>query len=258
MVYQTLNKYLHHVNSVFLSFYFLSYTIVGIVSVNSAQVYAQISDEMEFAYSVKAQGFSLGKLITNISKKGELYTIESTTKPNGMVAFILGGEAVDHCEYSLGPEKQMIGKSYTSHKDGKSSYHASLDYDWDQRQIIYNDNNIEKMPHGYILDNCNFYVAVALSGLRFFKEHRIYVFDAKEARYREFQFASVENETLSIKLGKFETQKLTLVRADNPDRRLTFWLSEGHPYSPLMVVDQRKNKKTVLKLIAYDSQGSFD
>ena len=245
--------YLSNTKLFLFGFYFLSYLMIGFIISCSKPAYAQITEDMHFEYSVRVKGFSLGKLITKITKSGEFFEIESRTKSNGMVALVLGGEAVDHCEYSLGPENQMIGESYTSHKDGKSGYHASLGYDWELRKIIYNDLTKEDMPHGYILDNCNFYVAAALSNINVFKEHQIYVFDAKDARYREFKFVSLEHEILNTKLGKFETKKLTLVREDNPDRRLIFWLSYEHPYSPLMVVDQRKNKKVVLKLIAYNN-----
>lgn len=213
-----------------------------------------------FTYSVIAKGVSLGNLLTMITRNGEdknneTYTIESITKPSRMAALFLKGQVVERCKYSLGPEQQVIGESYSSLKTGKSSYQGSLVYDWKKRRISYNGLESVDMPIGYILDNCNFYVAVSLKNLEIFKNNQTFVFDAKESKYREYSYVSLENEMLSTKYGELQTQKLTLVRSGNSDRSLIFWLSEKFPLSPLKVVDQRKNRKVVLKLIAYTDVG---
>ena len=214
---------------------------------------AKLQNSKTFIYTVKINGIGAGKVHTKITQDREKFHIESVTKPNRLAGILLGGNVVDRCEFSFNAKQQIVGESYSSIKRGKSSYGGSVLYDRGKQQLVFtqtvsNENKKTPIPKGYLLDNCNFYSAVSLLDAGILKDQEIVVLDAKEQKFRGYRFESLENEVLDTRLGQLETRKLTLVRSNNPNRHLIFWLSDQFLLAPIKVVDQRKSRKVVAKL----------
>ena len=206
-----------------------------------------------FIYTIKVNGVGAGKVRTTISQDKQNFQIESVTKPNFLAGMLLGGNVVDYCEFSFNTQTQVVGVNYSSTKIGKSSYGGNVVYQWEKQQLVFSllaSNNPKRtpIPAGFLLDNCNFYAAVALVDIEYLKQQEIIVLDVKEQRYRGYRFESLQHEVLGTRFGSLETRKLTLVRSNNANRHLIFWLSDKYLLAPVMIVDQRKSRKVVAKL----------
>lgn len=206
-----------------------------------------------FIYTIKVNGVGAGRVHTKISQDKQNFQIESVTKPNFLAGILLGGNVVDYCEFSFNTQAQIVGVSYSSTKRGKSSYGGNVLYQWEKQQLAFSlltSNNSKKtpIPAGFLLDNCNFYAAVALVDIEYLEHKEIKVLDVKEQKYRGYRFESLQREVLDTRFGPLETRKLTLVRSNNANRHLIFWLSDKYLLAPVMIVDQRKSRKVVAKL----------
>jgi hypothetical protein len=212
-----------------------------------------LQNSKTFIYSIKINGIGAGKIHTQITQDHQKFHIESVTKPNRLAGMLLGGNIVDNCSFSFNGEQQIVGESYSSSKKGKSSYGGRVLYDRRKHQLIFSqtaskENKMTPIPEGYLLDNCNFYAAVSLLDVEYLRDREIIVLDAKEQKFRGYRFESLENEVLDTRLGQLDTRKLTLVRSNNANRHLIFWLSDQYLLAPIQVVDQRKKRKVVEKL----------
>jgi len=214
---------------------------------------SQLTNSKTFVYTVKINGIGAGKVHTQITQDEQNFHIESVTKPNRLAGMLLGGNVVDRCAFSFNTQEHVVGNHYSSTKKGKSSYGGQILYNWDQQQLEFSQITVNEpkktpMPTGFLLDNCNFYAAMALADIDYLKQREIIVLDAKEQRFRGYRFESLQHEVLDTRFGRLDTRKLTLVRSNNSNRHLIFWLSDQYWLAPVMIVDQRKRRKVVAKL----------
>lgn len=229
------------------------------VAQTNGQVNTKSNGENHIAtYSVNAKGYAVGKIETQIQRNGNNFSIESTTKPSGLAAILLGGNVTDRCEFLINTKQTVTGQNYQSSKKGNTEFGGKIDYDHASRKINYATGQRDDMPAGYLLDNCNFYAAIAIADADIIKNQKIHVLDAEDSRYRSYNFASLENATIDSKFGELKTTKLTLVRESNANRTLTFWLSDKFKFSPVQIIEQRKSRKVILKLISYINELSTE
>jgi len=202
----------------------------------------------DITYKVRARGFKVGELETRIERSGDHFKVETHTVASRMVSLFVSGMLQDECEFRLLEDGSIEPISYATKRTGKNGYKKSLDYDWQSKSIVYQDDSNYGFPSEYLLDNCNFYIAVALSQGIGAIAQPFKVLDASEHRSRGFSIESIEHQEIKTAFGKMPTTKITMTRTDSEKRRSIFWLSKEYPLSPLKVRDERDGKVTILTL----------
>ncbi|MBL4673073.1 MAG: DUF3108 domain-containing protein [Arenicella sp.] len=206
------------------------------------------TEVFEIEYKVRARGFKVGKLETRIERNGDHFKVETHTVASRMVSLLVKGKLQDECEFRLRNDASLKPISYATQRTGKNGYKKSLEYDWPTKSIVYQDDSIYGFPSEYLLDNCNFYIAVALSQGTGAIAQPFKVLDASEHRSRGFSIESIEQQEIKTAFGMLPTTKITMNRTDSDRRRSIFWLSKEYPLSPLKVRDERDGKVTTLTL----------
>lgn len=202
----------------------------------------------EVSYKVKARGFKVGKLKTRIERNDDHFKVQTHTVASRMVSLFVKGKLQDECEFRLLADGSIKPISYSAERTGKNSYKKSVEYDWLHKSIVYQDDSKQEFPSEYLLDNCNFYIAVALSQGVGAIAKPFKVLDAGEHRSRDFNIVSIEYQDIQSTFGMLATIKITIDRTDTERRRTIFWLSKEYPLSPIKIRDERKGKATTLTL----------
>jgi hypothetical protein len=203
---------------------------------------------IQVEYKVRARGFNVGRLKTKIERNGDHFKVETHTVASRLVSLLVKGKLQDECEFRLLNDASLKSISYATQRTGKKGYKKSLEYDWLTKSIVYQDNSSYGFPSEYLLDNCNFYMAVALSQGRGAIAKPFKVLDAREHRSRGFSIESIEQQEIKTVFGVLPTIKITMNRTDSDSRRSIFWVSREFPLSPLKVRDERDGKVTTISL----------
>jgi hypothetical protein len=209
---------------------------------------AMEAEVFDISYKVKARGFKVGELETRIERNGDHFKVETHTVASRMVSLFVKGKLQDECEFRLLDDGSLKPISYATQRTGKNGYKKSVKYDWPTKSIVYQDDSNYGFPSEYLLDNCNFYIAVALSQSVGSIAQPFKVLDASEHRSRGFSVERIEHQEIKTAFGRLPTIKITMNRTDSDRRRSIFWLSKDYPLSPLKVRDERDGKVTTLTL----------
>ena len=176
-------------------------------------------------YSVNARGFDVGTLETKVLKLGNIFTMSTRTKANRLAALISNSELSDECQFELLNDQSIRAISYLAKRTGSKGYNSLVNYDWENREIVYRDNSKLEMPSAYLLDNCNLYIAVVLSKGKGPLADPFRVLDANERRSRGFKVMSVNSENIKTKFGTLLVLKVAMTRTDVDNKTSTFWVS---------------------------------
>lgn len=194
--------------------------------------------------SDKLGNATLGNLETVITETEQGgYQVSSNTKAQGLAAILLGSNFFENCEFNVS-KKQIQAMQYSGGSGKSIDYQVS--YDWEQRKIHFNDGESLDMPNGYIVDNCNFSLAAAISeGLALGKD-TIYVVDGKKKRIRGYNLKSLSEESIETDLGELKTLKIVLEREFREGRTFTFWLANGYSFLPVKMEEKRKSRVSTM------------
>jgi hypothetical protein len=227
---------------------------VGSDKIGLKKTVASDTEVFEVKYKVRARGIRVGELETRIERDGDHFKVETHTVASRMVSLFVSGMLQDECEFRLLKDGSIEPISYATKRTGKNGYEKAVEYDWPSKSIVYQDDSNYGFPSEYLLDNCNFYIAVALSQGVGLIAQPFKVLDASEHRSRGFNIESIEQQEIKTAFGRLPTIKVTMNRTDSDRRRSIFWLSTEYPLSPLKVRDERNGKVTTLTLEQFTSR----
>jgi hypothetical protein len=192
---------------------------------------------------------TLGRIETQLSEKGDHYSVATHTKAEGMAA-ILVGNLTESCDFDI-VDGRAESQHYSGGRPKKIEYFVG--FDWVERKVIFNDQETLDMPRGYLVDNCNMPFAIALLKDQEFEE-TIYIVDGNKTRIRGYQLQTKSREMLSTQLGSLDTVKIVLARELKPERTLTLWLSKKHHFLPVKMQERREGRTTTMLVSEYSTQ----
>lgn len=191
---------------------------------------------------------TLGRVETQLSENGGLYTVSTQTKAEGMAA-ILVGNLMESCNFDVVSGRAQ-SQQYTGGRPDQMEY--SVEFNWSDRKVKFNDKKTLDMPQGYVLDNCNMPYALAL-----FKDQEInqsiYIVDGKKSRIRGYTFLSKSREMLDTIFGSLDTIKIVFARELSPEKELILWLSKKHDYLPFKMQERREGRTTTMFVSEYSA-----
>ena len=202
---------------------------------------------VELSYKVNILGTNLGEIQTTISKNNRNFEVNSIAKAEGVASLLLGGDVTQGCAFTT-VDQHIISSTSNIEKLGRKAFKNVIEIDWDSRFINYNSESVLSIPSGYLIDFCNFHFAAAYTDIEFLKNNKMFVLDGKKSRIKTYIFKSITKEKIKTPVGEFEANKITFERELNPDKSITFWTTEEHPYFPLKMVETRKSRKRILTL----------
>lgn len=205
---------------------------------------------VKLRYDVNIYGSNLGEIHTTIIKKKTSFDISSITRAEGVASLVLGGDLIQKCSFNTN-ENHIISDTSNTEKFGRSAFKNTINIDWNTGFVKYNNQATLTVPTGYLVDFCNFQFAAAYTDLEYLKNNTIYVLDGKKSRVKAYIFKSISQEKLETPIGEFQTSKIVLERELNPEKSLTFWVTEKHPYFPLKMLEKRKSRDRVMTIKAY-------
>lgn len=228
-----------------LAFFALN-TLTTTIAMSNAHAEPLKPMEVSYTLSMRSKTFgnsTLGKIESKLTTTDKGYSVVSVTKVQGMAAIIMGSNEQQSCHFHL-ENGRAVSENYTGGKIGSVDYQVG--FDWEQRKLNFDDNELLDMPQGYIVDNCMMPFAVAILKGKTLSEDAMYVVDGKKKRIRGYKLRSSEPEVLKTKLGEKKTIKMVLEREFKPERTFTLWLSEDDQYIPLKIEEKRKSRTTTM------------
>ena len=202
---------------------------------------------VELSYKVNILGSNLGEIHTTITKNKRNFEVSSITRAQGVASLLLGGDVTQGCSFTT-KDQYIVSSTSNIEKLGRKAFKNNIEIDWDSRFINYNSESAISVPSGYLIDFCNFHFAAAYTDIEFLKNNKMFVLDGKKSRLKTYIFKSITTEKIKTPVGEFEANKITFERELNPEKSVTFWTTEEHPYFPLKMVETRKSKKRILTL----------
>lgn len=198
-----------------------------------------LPEALELVYEVRYGIFELGSMSSKLKKQSNHYKVTNETHAKGMAAVLLGGTVREMCEFSI--DNNVIRPTqYQIVREGKDTFDYSASFDTDERRVSFSNGTDILVSEGYIVDNCSVPFALILGGADAFKQKTLHIVGGK--KIRRFENHLIENQEISIPLGKFDAVKIEQIRFDRPDRKLMFWLAPNRGNLPIKIVEQRKSR----------------
>lgn len=221
--------------------------LAGAPCVVSAEKSAPLPAALTTNYTLTIGGVEMGMVSHRLKREGDAYVVQVLTKPNAVVAFIVGGDEEQTCRFRADPGL-VRGESYKlvsalARKKGKE---YSAEYAWDAKEVRLSNGTKLPMPDDATLDDCNLAYALISAGPQAFATRRVHV--VGHDRLRGFVPSSLQSEKVTVPAGTFDTQRLEFKRDTDPSKRLVFWLAPARGNLPVKIADMRESRTTTLAL----------
>ena len=202
-------------------------------------------EELTLRYSVQLGSAKLGSLLTQLTRQGDHFRVESETRAEGVAAILLGGEVRETCEFEV-DTNQIRPLSYEVAREGRKGYRRHAEFRWQSNQVVFSSGEVAEIPNGYILDNCSVPFAFMLGGSEVFSQTALHIVGGR--RIRNFEHISVTREELKTPFGKIPSIRIEQRRTDNPTRKLIVWLAPSQHNLPVKMVEKRTSREVTMVL----------
>lgn len=189
-------------------------------------------------------GTVLGKVEAVLKETDDGFSVQAKAKSLGLGAILLGNMQ-ETCQFTFEDTTRAVSSTCNA-SVGKDDY--AVDYQWPDRKLKFNDDEVLDMPQGYVMNITVMPFAVAALKGENLGDEVMYVVDAKNKRLRGYKHRITETETIKTKIGEVDTVKVTMERELRPNRTITMWLSPEHDYLPIKMEERRKSRVTTLKI----------
>jgi hypothetical protein len=198
-------------------------------------------------YALTISGVELGMVTHQLRREGDAYVVQVRTKPNAVLAFIVGGDEEQTCRFRA-DDGSVRGESYrlVSALARKKGREYSAEYAWDAREVRLSNGTKLPIPDEATLDDCSMAYALISGGAQAFSKRRLHVIGYD--RLRGFIPSSIQSEKVTVPAGTFDTQRLEFKRDTDPNKRLVFWLAPARGNLPVKIADMRQSRTSTLTL----------
>lgn len=228
--------------------------LVCLVLLLPASSFAAELKPMTINYTVsidsdKLGNATLGRLATTLTKTDTGYEVYSQTKAQGFAVIMLGTNIEEKCKFSI-TDGRVVSDQYSGGKKKRTDY--DVNFDWQNRKVIFDADNSLDMPQGYVVDNCNLPFVAALSEGKDLTKEILYVVDGKNERIRGYTLKSTTEEKLQTPIGQIDTIKVVLQRELRKKRTLTLWLAVDKQFAPIKMEEKRESRTTTMLVTQLD------
>ncbi len=203
------------------------------------------------SYAVMKSGMTLGDMKANLVYSNHRYTYLKQTKANGIAAFISGDTLT---ERSNGTKRgsTLIPQQYLHHHKNKRK---------DRRdQFSFTTPTQVKGQYeseAYSLTVPHSTIDPALLELRIMddlKANRPLNYKVTEkGKLKDYRFQHLGKETLSLPAGKYECEKIRMIR-NNGERTTTIWLAPELDFVPVQISHNEKGSVIETRLKSYNAR----
>lgn len=209
---------------------------------------SRLPDSAKLIYAVSLYETDLGNLVTELTKNGDEYKVQTVTRAQGLAAILLGGSLHEECEFSVSDSLEVKPRHYAIEKDGRGSYTHSAEFLWSKMMVRYEDGKTLSIPPaGYVIDNCTVpFAFVAADRITLKKYPYIHILGGETMRH--YEDIKVSRETIEVPAGKFDTVRIDQQRVGSPDKTLSIWVAPDKQNIAIKIVERRKFRVTSMEL----------
>lgn len=205
-----------------------------------------LPSSLKLHYTVTVGKAELGSLLTELTRDGDDYHVQSETRAEGMASILLGGAIRENCRFTVTSEL-LRPSSYRVVREGRRAYQHSAIFDWSSKQISFSEGDTIAMPaDGYVVDNCSVPFAFMLAGSQLLDQSQLHVVGGN--RIRHYENLRMSQENIDTPLGSMDTIRIQQQRVGKPERKLTIWVAPGKNNLPVKIVEKRKSRTTTMVL----------
>ena len=223
--------------------------IVGVALIPLATA-ATLPDTLTLQYAVELGDMRLGTLTRTLTRKGDVYHVQSITRAEGL-ATVLVGDVTETCSF-----KVVNGKiqplNYRIVQSGRKAYDRSVHIDTKNAVARYSSGGQTDLPKNYTVDQCSLPFAYLLGGPSAFDSKNMALIGGKKIRHYG-PTESKKEKILLYQIGRVDTIMVKRNRLDSANRSLSFWLAPKFGHLPILIVEQRKLRSTVARLESIDA-----
>lgn len=216
------------------------------VRAGAAQV---LPESVQLTYNVKLYDTELGNLVTQLTRDGNTYKVESETRAEGLASILLGGTLREQCEFALSDSLELKPRLYSIEKEGSDAYKHSAEYFWEDNEVRYASGRSVHIPlEGYVIDNCTVPYAFAAAEDIGLKEYPyLHILGGK--RMRHYENIEVSRETVEVPAGTYETIRIDQQRVGSGDKTLTVWVATAEQNLAVKIEERRPFRVTTMELL---------
>lgn len=226
---------------------------LGTTAAARPQTAPLLPESAKLTYNVRLYETELGSLVTELTRNGETYQVQSETHAEGLAAILLGGSLREECEFAVSDSLEIQPRRYRIEKEGRDAYSHAAEFLWNENKVNYDDGKSLDIPlAGYVIDNCTLPFAFAAAEKISLKEYPyIHILGGK--RLRHYEEIKISRETVEVPAGEFETVRIDQQRVGSADKTLSIWVALDKQNLAVKIVERRKMRVTTMELS--DSEG---
>jgi hypothetical protein len=215
-----------------------------------------LPESARLVYNVRLYETELGNLVTELSRKGDAYQVQSETRAEGLAAILLGGSLREECEFVVSDSMEIQPRHYRIEKEGRGAYTHTAEFLWNENKVRYENGRSLDIPlAGYVIDNCTVPFAFVAADRIGLKEYPyIHILGGK--RLRHYEDIKISYETVEVPAGKFETVRIDQQRVGAADKTLSVWVAPSRGNIAVKIVERRSMRVTTMELAETEGLGN--
>lgn len=202
-------------------------------------------DGKNFRYGVNYRGSDAGELEVVIQKVDNEYVVSSISHLSILAQMFLKSTTIEsRFEQQSGTLRLVSGKE-TLNETGKIK--RSFDIDYATGKINFSDTESVPFAEDIIIEADSFPLGLILSDPESRKGKNYLSVNPKRAR--NFVYQDIVKDTVSVPAGTFDAIRIFSTRPDEPERKITIWLSDDETRVPVKIITGKNGKETVMELL---------
>jgi len=196
-------------------------------------------------YSVNYQGAYAGELEIVIEKTDNEYVVSSISHLSLLAQVFLKSTTIESRFKDQSGTLLLVSGKETLNETGKIK--RSFDVDYASGKINFSDSDPVPFSKDTIIQADSFPLGLVLSDLSS-RKGKIYL-SVNPKRARNYVYQKIDNETISVPAGTYNATRIFSTRPDEPERKVTMWLSDDNSQLPVKIITGKNGKETVLELL---------
>ncbi len=210
-------------------------TALLLLALSATAPAAELPQDFQALYQLRVNSFAIGEAQVQLARQNDgRFLYSSHTYSTGLTRLFRGDQVRESSLFILHKNNLRPLEYRFDHTGSKKQRHAYLKFDWKQGEVA---NTVEghtwemDIPAD-ALDKLVVQLAV-MKDLTAGKQQLVYAI-ADGGKLKEYRFASVAKELITVPAGTYETIKLERLRKDN-DRTTYLWCAPGLNYLPVKI-----------------------
>lgn len=218
-----------------------------LLCISTALTAAEIPHRIEANYDLQVKGVTLAKVREVFVRDGNQYTIESITKPVGLLALFKPETIVATSEGDIG-EHGLLPIKYTHRRAQDSHKNSAAEFDWARHELIHRDNGgIRQLPLAEgTQDRLSMMYQFVVEPPRGRLEIKLDMSNGSMIEKMHYQVKP--EQTVTTSFGTMRSYNLTSLPL-NVNKRSNVWLAIDHNFVPCKVVFTEDGSNSLVQVL---------